>query len=148
MVKSMRSDLSFVKEFEKRVVKIENKLSTCTETIERNYNVQKEALLNTKEMLMKKFDVVKQLEEMIKTIKTTSDTYMELNDKFQVRVDKALMDQEKTITAFSRKLEDTIDANHTKQQATKSLVHGQNQELRDLNKKIETFNEEIKSKFD
>jgi len=144
----MRSDLSFVKEFEKRVVKIENKLSTCTETIERNYNVQKEALLNTKEMLMKKFDVVKQLEEMIKTIKTTSDTYMELNDKFQVRVDKALMDQEKTITAFSRKLEDTIDANHTKQQATKSLVHGQNQELRDLNKKIETFNEEIKSKFD
>lgn len=144
----MRQDLSFVKEFEKRVVKIENKLQTCTETIERNYNVQKEALLNTKEMLLKKFDVVKQLEEMIKSIKATNDAYMELNDKFQVRVDHGLMDQEKTITQFSRKLEDTIDANHTKQQATKSLVHGQNQELRDLNKKIETFNEEIKSKFD
>tara|TARA_B110000285_G_C14764363_1_gene441032 strand:- start:34 stop:318 length:285 start_codon:yes stop_codon:yes gene_type:complete len=94
----MRTDLAFVKEFEKRVVKIENKLSTCTETIERNYTIQKDALLNTKDMLNRRFDVVKQLEEMIKAIKDTSDAYMELNDKFQVRVDTGLMTQEKTIT--------------------------------------------------
>ena len=85
---------------------------------------------------------------MIKGIKDSSEAYVEVNDKFQVRVDRSLLEQEKTITAFSRKLEESIDVNHTKQQATKSLVHGQNQELRDMNKKIERFNEGIQSKFD
>ena len=40
---------------------------------------------------------------------------MEINDKFQLRVDTGLLEQEKTITQFARKLEDAIEANHTKQ---------------------------------
>lgn len=148
IVKGMKQDLAFVKEFEKRVGKIENKLTLCTDTMDRNYTVQKEALLNTREQLVKKLEVTKQLEEMIKGIKDSSEAYVGLNEKFQVRVDRSLLEQEKTITLFSRKLEESIDVNHTKQQATKSLVHGQNQELRDMNKKIERFNEGIQSKFD
>ena len=35
----MKQDLAFVKEFEKRVAKIENKLTLCTETMDRNYTV-------------------------------------------------------------------------------------------------------------
>ena len=38
--------------------------------------------MNTKQMLFEKLEVLTQLEEMIKGIQTTSEKYMEINDKF------------------------------------------------------------------
>ena len=51
---------------------------------------------------------------MIKDIQAASEAYMELNNKFQERIDHAQLEQEKTISALARKLDDTIEANHTK----------------------------------
>ena len=65
-------------------------------------------------MLLNKFDVINKLEDMIKGIKDDNQKYKELNDDFTKRVDKNLIQQEKQITQFMRKLDDHVKSTHDK----------------------------------
>jgi hypothetical protein len=75
-------------------------------------------------MLLNKFDIIGKLEDMIRAIKDENAKYKELNDNFTRRVDENLINQEKLITQFMRKLDDHIRSTHDKVQKNKSLVNG------------------------
>ena len=68
----------------------------------------------TKDMLLQRFDVITSLEEQIRSIKEDIKQTKDLNENFQNRVTNQLVDQEKNITLFSSKLDDSTKDTHEK----------------------------------